>query len=165
MTSVTCDYCGLPFKVRRVEPGRPVYCCTGCAVASRVPVDAKGDFPVNGALVSALVVGFVLFNQLLFWGLATLLAGEGRADAAAKCALASWAAAGATWFALAAGLTGAKSLRGSDLAVAGATLALAAAGWHWGAPVYAVFANGLFLLWSVRGLLKKKTSRKPDVTV
>ena len=165
MIPVTCAYCGLPFKVRRVEPGRPVYCCTGCAVASRVPVDAKGDFPVNAALVSALGVAFLFFNQLLFWSLAILLAGEGRTDAAAKCALVSWFAAAATWLALTYGLVRERQARGIDLAMVALALALGTAGWVAGSAACAAAANGLLLLWSVRGLLKKKTSRKPDVTV
>jgi hypothetical protein len=165
MSRVACAYCGLPFKAGRVEPGKPVYCCTGCAVASRVPVDAKGAFPVNAALVSALVVGFVFFNQLLFWGLATLLATEGRAEAAAKCLLVSWTAAGATWLALSAGFARNRPLRVADVAVACATFALGVFGWTWSSPACAAAANGLLLLWSVRGLLRKKTVRKPDVTV
>lgn len=165
MTSVTCAYCGLPFKVRRVAPGRPVYCCTGCAVASRVPVDAKGNFPVNAALVSALGTGFVYFNQLLFWGLATLLAGEGRVDAAATCVLVSWGAGVATWLALATGLLKSGPLRGADGLLLAGSLALIVTGWWFGSPACGAGANGLLLGWSVRGLLKQKTRRKPDVTV
>jgi len=165
MTSVTCAYCGLPFKVRRVTPGRAVYCCTGCAVASRIPVDAKGDFPVNAALVSALATGFVYFNQLLFWGLATLLAGEGRTDAAATCARVSWCAGAVTWLVLAVALVRSGPARAADLLLLGASLALVVTGWLMGSLACAAGANGLLLAWSVRGLLKKKTRRIPDVTV
>ena len=30
MSSVTCRYCGLPFRVTRVVPGKDYFCCTGC---------------------------------------------------------------------------------------------------------------------------------------
>ncbi len=165
MTSVTCAYCGLPFKVRRAAPGRVVYCSTGCAVASRVPVDAKGDFPVNAALISALAIGFVYFNQLLFWGLATLLAGEGRTDAAATCVLVSWCAGAVMWLVLAVALMRSVPTRAADLLLLGTSLALVVTGWRVGSLACAAGANGLLLAWSVRGLLKQKTRRNPDVTV
>lgn len=100
MDRVTCEYCGLPFRVRRSEPGRPVYCCTGCAMLGRIPVDDQGQFPVNGHLVSALVTGFVVFNQLLFWLVAELLVREGRAAQAARFFWLSAGAAGAVWLSL-----------------------------------------------------------------
>ena len=50
-------------------------------MASQIPVDAKGNYPVNAALVTVLAVGFVVFNQLLGWGLVDFMADQGRAPA------------------------------------------------------------------------------------
>lgn len=165
MTSVTCAYCGLPFKVTRVVPGRPSYCCTGCAVASRVPVDSKGDFPVNAALVSAVATGFVFFNQLLFWALAVLLMREGKVDAAANSALVSVVAGAITWLVLTISLFRNAVGRWQDTVVVVACLALGVIGARWGSLGCAAAANALLLAWSLRGLLKQKTPPKPDVTV
>jgi len=165
MTSVTCAYCGLPFKAVRVEPGRPAYCCTGCAIASRVPVDAKGDFPVNGALVSALATGFLFFNQLLFWALSVVLRTEDRFAAANACELASWGAGAATWLVLAAGLVRTGAGGWADRAFVAIALVTGVVGALGGSLACAAGANALLLAWSVRGLLKQKTRRKPDVPV
>lgn len=161
MTQVTCRYCGLPFKVRRVEAGRAYYCCSGCAVASRVSVDAQGNFPITPALVGALAVGFVFFNQLLFWLLAVLLAGEGRVEVAAKCALVSWLAGAAVWLTLVVAQARAHGWRGADAVVAALALALGSAGVLVGSLGCGVLASGALLVWSLRGVLKKKTPRKP----
>ena len=163
MTQVSCHYCGLPFKVRRVEPGRSYYCCSGCAIASRVPVDTQGNFPITPALIGALTVGFLFFNQLLFWLLAVLLAGEGRADTAENFALASWLVGAAVWLTLAVAPLRAHGWRAADAVVAVLALALGGAGAATGSLGCAALANGAILAWSVRGLLKKKTRRKPDV--
>lgn len=163
MTHVTCDYCGLPFKVRRVEPGRAYYCCSGCAIASRVPVDGRGDFPITPALVAALGVGFVFFNQLLAWLLAALLAGEGRSELAAKFVLASWITGAAVWLALVVAQARAHGGRVADAGVALLALALGGAGALAGSLACGALGNSLLLAWSVRGVLKKKTRRKPDV--
>ena len=71
MPRVQCSYCGLPFRVRQVEAGRAYYCCSGCALASRLPPAGEGgQFPVTPALIVALGVGFAFFNEVLFWTLA-----------------------------------------------------------------------------------------------
>lgn len=159
MARVTCAYCGLPFKAVRVDPGRPAFCCTGCALASRVPVDAKGDFPVNAALVSALATGFLFFNQLLFWGLSVLLQAEGRSDPAASCALASWIAGAVTWSVLAYGLVFMAAGGWIDRVVVLIALIAGVAGAFGGSLACAAGANAVLLTWSVRGLLKEKTRR------
>ena len=97
MKPVTCDYCGLPFKVRRVEPNQPVFCCAGCALASRVP-RGGGEFPVTRELIVALVAGFGLFNQGLWWMMAYLMAGEGQPQSASSMTGASLVFGSLTWF-------------------------------------------------------------------
>lgn len=160
MTGVICEHCGLPFRVTRVRPGQPVYCCSGCALAARVPVDAQGQFPVNGALVTALGVGFVAFNQLLFWLLAVLLAREGQIQTAGKLTLASLAAGVAVWGAVV-GLqfvVGARRVLDSVVMVAGAaavTLGIVA-----GEPCVALAGNLGLIAWSLRGVRRRKNKVK-----
>lgn len=59
---------------------------------ARVPIDEKGQFPVNAQLVSMLATGFLYFNQLLFWLLAALLALQDKAGLSARF---YWIGAGA----------------------------------------------------------------------
>jgi hypothetical protein len=101
MAKVSCHYCGIPFRVTRVEENREYFCCTGCAMLSHVPVDEKGQFPVNAHLVSALAAGFLLFNQLLFWLVAELLVRESRMVLAERFFWLSGAAALLVWLCLA----------------------------------------------------------------
>lgn len=160
---VVCQHCGLPFSVVRVAPGRPTYCCSGCALAARVPVDANGQFPVNTALIAALTTGFVFFNQILFWLLAILL--ERRADATAftnagRFAFASLVVGIVVWAALAvfqarAGARHVLDLFALALALGGIGAALAKAD-----PAIAAAANGLLAAWALRGLARKKVPQK-----
>ena len=164
MTPVACRYCGLPFKVHRVHPGREYFCCTGCATLARVPVDAQGEFPVNGHLVSALVVGFLYFNQLLFWSLAALLA---RDDS--QLALAArfhWLMAGAAlvvWLALMIIPLREKTARTPDFLMAAAALAAHGFALLSSRPpsgLWLAVANAAWLLWSLRGVLRLKLQRR-----
>jgi hypothetical protein len=160
---VVCEHCGLPFSVARVAPGRAVYCCSGCALAARVPVDANGQFPVNGALVTALGVGFVFFNQVLFWMLAILLAR--RADEAStmnagRFAMVSLSAGVAVWLALAFFQTRAGARRCVDWLILGATLATLGWALTTARAEIALAANAVLTSWALRGLAKKKVSPK-----
>jgi hypothetical protein len=160
---VACEHCGLPFSVPRVAPGKAVYCCSGCALAARVPVDAQGQFPVNAALVTALSAGFVFFNQAMFWMLSLLLAR--RADAASatnagRFAVASLALGGATWAALAFFQTRAGARRAVDqalIALSGVVLGWAVSR---GRAEIALGANLVLATWALRGLARKKASAK-----
>ena len=49
MPRIQCSYCGLPFTVRKVEPGRAVFCCSGCALASRLPAPGAGNLSNFGS--------------------------------------------------------------------------------------------------------------------
>lgn len=156
MSGVVCDHCGLPFRVARVRPGQPVYCCSGCALAARVPVDAQGQFPVNGALVTALGVGFVAFNQLLFWLLAVLLVREGQIETAGKLTLASLGAGVAVWGAVVWLQIAVGARRGLDLlvmAVAASALGLAI---YSSEPCVALVGNLGLIAWSLRGVRRRK---------
>ncbi len=166
MAARTCHRCGAAAGARNVPPTRPVFCCAGCLVAEQIPVDAKGNFPVNAALVTMLAIGFVLFNQLLTWGLMASMAGQGRTRAAAICAFVSLGSG--AFVVLSTGREQRRAgggLRFTDGLVAAVVILLFAIGVALGAPGFGVTANGLLLGWCFRGFLKKKRTGKPDVTV
>jgi hypothetical protein len=163
MTTTGCRYCGLPFKVRRVEPGQDYFCCTGCAILARVPVDADGQFPVNRHLVGALVTGFLYFNQLLFWLLAILLArDEGGALQAGRFAWLSAGAGGVVWLTILIVQLRERAARASDFVVAALVLASHALAASVEQPSLTCMAaaNALFLLWSLRGVLRRRRDGK-----
>lgn len=166
MAARTCHRCGAPAGVPSAPASRPVFCCAGCLLATQVPVDNKGNFPVNAALVTALAVGFVVFNQLLGWGLMALMAGKGNARAAALLAFASLGAgAFAGLVAVREQVRGAGGVRVFDSLVIALAVLLLAVGVALGAPGFGVTANLVLLGWCYRGLLKKKRPGNPDVTV
>lgn len=158
MNPVTCHYCGLPFKVRRVEPGREYFCCTGCAMLARVPVDEKGQFPVNAHLVSALATGFLFFNEVLFWLVAVLLVRDGKMALALRF---FWLAAGAAlavWGSLAFLLWKEKAARALDwIFMAGGLVAFGAACRQWPPlPVGMAVANAALIAWCFRGVFRRR---------
>jgi hypothetical protein len=159
--SVTCRYCGLPFRVSRVEPGRDYFCCTGCAVLGRVPVDASGNFPVNAHLVSALSVGFLYFNQLLCWGVAVLLARQGRLDLSNRFTWISTAVALLAWAAVVVIQARERVLRGKDIVFGLLTLLQLWVGLTRLPSGLWIMAGGnaIWLIWAFRGLLRKRVSR------
>jgi len=159
MTPVACRYCGLPFKVRRVEPGQEYFCCTGCAMLARVPVDPQGQFPVNAHLISALVVAFLYFNQLLFWLLGAVLARDETQTVLAQRF--GWLAAimaVVVWIAVVIVQRREKAARGGDVIVAGLALGVHGIAFHVLPPAaaYMAGANAFLLVWSSRGLLRRK---------
>ncbi|MFA6286314.1 MAG: hypothetical protein WC661_02945 [Opitutaceae bacterium] len=157
MNKVACHYCGLPFKALRVQPGREYFCCSGCAIASRVPVDADGKFPTNPALLTALAVGFIFFNQLIFWLLAVLLVREGRVPVAGRFEVASLVLGTVTWLALVVVQWRLGARRWVDAVVAVLTAGLLASGLASGSQACAAAANAALVAWSVRGFLRKKS--------
>lgn len=126
---------------------------------ARVPVDPQGQFPVNGHLISALVTGFFYFNQLLFWLLGLLIArDEAQVSLATRF---GWLAAGTAfvvWTAVLVVQLREKSARTGDFIVAGIVLAVHGAAFRVLPPSAACMAgaNALLLLWSMRGLLRRK---------
>ena len=167
MPRVQCHYCGLPFDVRRIEAGRAAYCCSGCALASRLPSGGvEGQYPVTPALIAAVVVGFVYFNEVLFWIVGLALAQEGRAAVAGTFARLSAGLGVLVLVGLLAGLWRAAAHRWSDALVALAALVLVVAALGPGlSPGGAVGANAALALWVARGWGKQKLSPKPPVPV
>jgi hypothetical protein len=158
MEQATCNYCGLPFKVRRVESGRDYFCCTGCAMLSRIPIDEKGQFPVNAHLVSALAAGFLFFNEVLLWLVAVLLVRDARMALAVRC---FWLAAGAAlgvWGTLVFLLWREKAARALDwiFMVAGLVVFGLACRRLPPFPVEMAAANAVLMAWCFRGVFRKK---------
>ena len=167
MVRTECRYCGLPVKVRQLEPGRAYFCCSGCALASRLPPPgAGGEFPVTPALIVALGVGFGFFNEVLFWTLALELARENRTDMALLFARVSGGLGVLVWVAAAVGMWRAPVRRWTDAVVALATLGVIAAAVQ---PKLSagcvVAANAALGLWLARGWGKLKFIRKKPLTV
>lgn len=166
MERTTCRYCGLPFKVRRMEPGRDYFCCTGCAMLARVPVDEEGRFPVNAQLVSALALGFLFFNELLCWLLGVLLRARGDMAAAERFLWIAALLALVTWGGVLAIQLRERAARAADAAAL--ALALGAHGWAaWrGLPPPAwmmAAANAALIVWSMRGVGRRKKRPPPAV--
>lgn len=158
---VTCHYCGLPFKVRRVEPGQPVYCCSGCAVAARIPAQG-GDWPLTAELGLACAAGFLFFNQVLLEVLAGLMRGDGREVTADRIHLAGLGLGVVVWLLLAIfqWRSGARrAIDGVVLAVTGLTLGAAlftSSAWC------AAGAVAGLMLWAARGLGRKRRPNSVD---
>lgn len=163
MSTVTCRYCGLPFRVRRVEPGRDYFCCTGCSILARVPVDAGGNYPVNGALVSGLTLGFLYFNQVLAWLVGVLLAREGKGLLADRFAWVSAGAALVVWAAVLVLQRRGGVSRGKDYVVAALVLGLLVASARTLPPSGALCAaaNAVLLVWNFRGAARRRRADGP----
>ncbi len=167
MQRVTCSFCGLPFSVRKAEPGADCFCCSGCALASRIPLGTAGQFPVSPGLIIALAFGFGLFNQLLFGVMGGAVADEGRADVGARLEMVSLALggalaiAGATFALLARGRSAADLVVGPSILLA--ALGLAVLFWRCGpGPVVwpALALDGLLALWLARGWFRRHWVRR-----
>jgi hypothetical protein len=160
MSRVICGFCGLPFQVRAVREGATYYCCSGCALAARIPLHG-GQLPISRPLVAALGLGFGLFNEVLFAVLGAAVTGEGRPDVGEPLALVSLVL-GAFVLAAALALAGLAGQRRWTDAVAGAIGAVAGlwAGWTVrAAPLGALpwqLAGNLWLAaWLLRGWMRR----------
>ena len=162
MPRTHCSYCGLPFNVRRIEPGRADYCCSGCALASRLPTAGEdGQFPVTLALVVALGIGFALFNEILFWALGVELAREQSMAQALLFARISGGLGILVWGALAAMLLRSGSRRWTDGLVSIVTFGAltAAVGWTRSAG-NVLLVNAALASWLARGWGKRRFAQK-----
>lgn len=161
MERLVCSYCGIPFRARRPAGEAPVYCCSGCGLASRMRISGD-EFPVTPQLLFGLGLGFAAFNQVLLLLLAVALAREGRGDAAAISAGASAvigiaivaAAFAWQWFS--------RWLRATDAIVFALSGVIAAAdalllvrGERMPAAITGLVATGIVALWQVRGMVRK----------
>ena len=159
---VECDYCGLPFQVRRVEPGRRFYCCSGCAVLGRVPVDSSGNYPVNSHLVAALGVAFLYFNQCLASLVALLFSKQEKLQVAERFWWIAAILAVLVWLGVVIVQRREGAVRGKDPLFASLALVLlvtALVDWPPNGALMAA-ANGILLVWSVRGLLRLGRKRR-----
>ena len=158
MSQVHCEHCGQAFRVSRIEENRDYFCCAGCALRARVPVDTEGNYPVNADLIGALVLGFLYFNQLLDWGLGSLVAWQGKALLAQRFAFGGAVLGVMVWFGVVLLQRRAGPLRGKDYVVAAISLTLIIASVQ-STPLAASLlaaANALGLTWAFRGIARRK---------
>jgi len=140
------------------------FCCAGCALATRVPRDENGDFPANGALAVALVLGLVGFNQVLLFSLSHFVS-EGKMQVAARLELGSLLSAGLFWVGLMVVQYRVGARAGADTIVMVLTGAILALGGFTGSLSCAVFANVAAVAWSLRGLLRNKSSTQTRLRI
>lgn len=167
MERLNCDYCGLPFRAPyKPAAGDKAYCCSGCAMASRLGIEG-GEFPVSPQLVFDLLFAFAVFNQFLLWLLAVALVRDGRLDGAALCLRISAGLGALAYLATLVWQWRSRWLGVSDGFVfallagpvaGGAVLAWLGQG-GLGAPVLAG-ANLLLLAWQARGFLRRVWARR-----
>lgn len=158
MAGINCRRCGQGFATPSITEGADYFCCAGCAIKHRVPVDAQGQFPVNAPLVSVLVLGFLFFNQLLFWMLSALVVHNGKPELAMRM---QWVSAGLAllvWLGFVMISLRERVMRRADYGVALGLLGLHALALC-AVPPYVVCmagANLLFILWCARGLRRAR---------
>lgn len=165
MPRVTCAFCGLPFSVRRVPEGVPLFCCSGCALASRIPV--HGDaLPVSRQLIAALALGFGLFNEVLFGVLGSALVDEGRIVVATRFLVISGMVGAALFAANLVLMLTARTRTWTDAIAVSVPLALA--GWAVARAIGAgvtsaafplLLANLAFAAWWSRGWARRYLAR------
>jgi len=153
MIRIQCSYCGLPFSVRNPETGRSYYCCSGCALASRLPKPGEhGEFPVTPALIVALVAGFAFFNEVLFWTLGISMTHDGHPVPALLFGRVSAGLGALVWCILVIAMARAAVHAWTDVVIATATLSgLAAAAASTRPAGWEVVVNAALGLWLARG--------------
>lgn len=158
MQKVTCSFCRLPFSVYRAEPGVDYYCCSGCALASRIPLGEHGRFPVSPGLIIALTFAFGLFNQALFGVLGGALIQEGRTDVGVRLQMVSLilgcaiVLVGAAFALISRGRSGGDAIVGPLMLIIGAWIGWV--GWHFepGLVVWSSMAvDAVLAFWLARG--------------
>jgi hypothetical protein len=166
MERVSCDFCGLPFSVRSAPAGATHYCCSGCALASRIPVH-DGTLPVSKQLVAALALGFGVFNQMMFAVLGAAVAGERRVEMGGKLMIVSLLIGLVVLLVNVTLLTTTRPRRISDI-VGGSLGVLAAVLAVWSilksdgvnATWFLLGANLWFACWMSRGWVRRSLRRK-----
>ena len=166
MERVSCDFCGLPFSVRSSPAGATHYCCSGCALASRIPVH-DGTLPVSRQLIVALALGFGVFNQILFAVLGAAVVEEGRMEAGSQLMIVSLVIGLLVLLVNGAFLATTRPRRMTD--VMGGVLGIFAAGlalWSvlkgdvFNATWFLLGASLWFAFWMTRGWLRRALRRK-----
>ncbi len=163
MNQVHCHHCGQSFRVRRADPKREYFCCAGCVLRARVPVDAAGNYPVTGELIAVLVVGVLYFNQLLTWGVGALLARQDKVLLAQRFSMAGVILALLVWLGLVLLQRRARPGQGKDYVITAVSFLFIAASLGSALPAGGLLAaaNGMFLAWSLRGVFRRKVKDKP----
>ena len=157
-----CRWCGNLAAGDRGSEAVETFCCVGCALRARIPVDADGQFPVNAQLTSVLAVGFLYFNELLFWTLGTLGKAKLGAVLSERMLWVAAAAALLVWLAVRIIQRREKCSHGRDIIVSMLVLAVHVVSLVFPerAGLCMAGANAGLLAWSARGLIrKKKTAR------
>lgn len=169
MERVSCDFCGLPFSVRPAPAGATHFCCSGCALASRIPVH-DGTLPVSKQLMIALALGFGVFNQIMFSVLGAAVADEGRVELGARLMVVSLSVGFLVLLVNIAFLATIRPWRTSD--VIGASLGIFAAvsavwsivkGEVAGATWFLLGSSCWFVFWMTRGWLRRALRRKQSL--
>ncbi|EIP99497.1 hypothetical protein OpiT1DRAFT_04015 [Opitutaceae bacterium TAV1] len=162
---IPCAHCGLPVRVRRPEPGRRYYCCTGCSFLGNLPAGATaGQFPVTRDLLVLLATGFVFFNQLLCALFAFLVRDDGRAALADRLQLVSLGLGATVALVLLVSQWRSDARDWRDLLVFLATGALLGSAVALRMTFTGVVATTLLVIWSTRGFLRGALRKKPSVT-
>lgn len=121
-----------------------------------MPRDADGNFPVTRPLVTALAAGFLLFNQALLAGLRWLVPpNEPAWDP--RLMLGSFIAGACAWALLAVAQVRSAGPRAPELMIMAATAALLICAWLAENSLLGIVAAGAWVLWTVRGLLRRKS--------
>lgn len=167
MPRTQCSYCGLPVNVRQIEPGRAYYCCSGCALVSRLSQPGAGnELPVTPALIVALGAGLAFFNEVLFWTLGMALAHDQRMAQAVLFARVSAGLGMAVWVTLVAAMARAASRHWTDALAVMVTLAGLVGGGVSSRPAgWIVGVNVALGLWLARGWGKQKFARNKSLTI
>ena len=167
--TVTCQYCGAPFRAAAPSASSPgPFCSAGCGIAGRIPVDKDGQYPVNAALISGLAIGLLYFNEVLFALLARTAVQPARLATAERFLWLSAGLGGLVWFGVSLISLQLNLLRKPDIAVIVLVLVvMGGAAWHQlpPAPMEIIGANAVLLAWNARGLIKKRFTRKNTVLI
>lgn len=153
VSQIHCQYCRRPLAGKTEPTNSVAYCSIGCALRGKVPVDAEGNFPVNGNLWAAVGIGFVFFNQLLLWGTVVWLNHQGKTGLVTRFKWLSVGLAFLVWFAVVVWQRVERVNRGKDFVFAVLTFSLLLKA-AFGSPGLSLLAaaNGVFLFWNFRGV-------------
>ncbi len=170
MAKQPCLHCGLPTwvpdpkdgaaTIETNEPARPVFCCTGCALAHRIlrRPDEAGEQSVTPLQMVACVVGFAAFNQGVFWLLQILLQDEGKASLAQGAGYVSLGLGVLVWCVLVFGQAGGQRPKALDNLVWGLTAAGIVLAWVGQSALCGLLATLGLTLWSLRGFIRRRSN-------
>ncbi len=142
-----------------LSPGEKAdYCCVGCALLQRIPVDPNGNFPVTRELIVLIVGGVLVFNQLLIWGGAIWQFEHGQIASGTRLAWVHFVAALVVWLWQASVCAWQRAAAPRKVWLFGAiTLGILISGLKTSPPPGAVLvaANAIFIFWNFRGAMRR----------